>query len=272
MQRLVVLMTIFCLCAFTTKSDVRKINNNGDPKKFPTLLVSSASNSAAANNLVDSIFNSLDLEQAGLSREAFFEAYKGYEYLLSKNKLRRKDLLTIADFSQSSSKKRLYIIDLAKGKILFNTYVAHGHNSGTDYATSFSNAANSNKSSLGFLVTAETYNGGKGYSLRFDGVEKGINDNVRDRAIVMHGSSYVNPARAANGTMMGRSWGCPAVSYAEHKTIINTIKGGSCFFIYSPDAFYVNNSKILNTDFSWPDLQQQQNPPIIEAPVVITAR
>lgn len=269
MQKLLVLLSVFIFTAFTSKSDVNKLNNGGDPKKLPALLSASTTSSAAADILVDSVYSALDLQGAGLSRDAFFEAYKGYQYLLSENMLRRKDLLTIADFSKSSSEKRLYVIDLAKGKILFNTYVAHGHNSGSDYATSFSNANNSNKSSLGFLVTAETYTGGKGYSLRFDGVEKGINDNVRNRAIVMHGSNYVNGDRAANGVMMGRSWGCPAVSYTEHKAIINTIKGGSCFFIYSPDVFYTNNSKILNANFSWPDLQHTETLPVIEPPVVV---
>ncbi len=96
--------------------------------------------------------------------------------------------------------------------------------------------------------------GHNGYSLRFDGMEPNINDNVRTRAVVMHGSNYVCADRAQKGMMMGRSWGCPAVASAESKQIIDKIKGGSCFYIYSPDASYTRQSKILNAKFEWPDL------------------
>lgn len=268
MRKLLVLVSL-CFCAFTNKSDVANASGN-DPKKFAALLPNTAS-AEAINNLVDSVYTRLHLQEAGLSREAFFAAYKGYEYLLAQNMLRKTDLLTIADYSQPSSNKRLYVLDLAKNKILFNTYVAHGKNSGEEYCTSFSNSNSSNKSSAGFLITAETYNGGKGYSMRFDGVERGINDNVRARSIVMHGSAYVNAERAKNGTMMGRSWGCPAVSFAEHKAIINTIKGGSCFFIYNPSPIYTKRSEILNADFAWPALSMPQAP-VMEAPIAVSAK
>jgi len=196
------------------------------------------------------------LSAAGLSRDVFFTAYKGYQYLLAANKLAKQGLLTICDYSQPSSKKRLYVLDLNSATILFNTYVSHGRNSGNEYATSFSNSNDSHKTSLGFMRTAETYNGDNGYSLRLDGMERGFNDNVRTRAIVMHGSDYVNSERAVNGTMMGRSYGCPAVPSFEVKSIINTIKGGTCFFSYYPDKFYTKASKILNSDFTWPVLIQ----------------
>lgn len=106
------------------------------------------------------------------------------------------------------------------------------------------------------MRTGETYRGDNGYSLRLDGMERGFNDNVRTRAIVMHGSNYVNDGRASNGTMMGRSYGCPAVPASEVKSIINTIKGGTCFFSYYPDKFYTKASKILNANFTWPVLTQ----------------
>lgn len=243
-----------CVCAFTSLAfTYAKRHNNNDPKKFPSLLSSNA-NSVPSHRWSDSIYNRLGIDSAsGLSREAFYNAYKGYQYLLEKGKLKRPELLSICDMSQSSTKKRLWVIDLEHSRILFNTYVSHGRNSGGEYATSFSNLNSSHKSSLGFMITAETYTGKAGYSMRFDGVEKGINDNVRTRDIVMHGSTYVNENRA--DSYMGRSYGCPAVSYAEHKSIINTIKGGSCFFIYHTDNWYNRNSGILNADFAWPALK-----------------
>ena len=125
---------------------------------------------------------------------------------------------------------------------------------------SFSNKNNSNKSSLGFLITGETYRGHAGLSMHFDGVEPGFNDKVRQRSIVMHGSWYVNAERADEGTLMGRSLGCPAVPYAEHEKIIKAIKGGSCFFAYSPDNWYIHSSRILNAQFTWPVLNTQNMP------------
>jgi len=260
MLRFVLLCSIF-LCAFTTKSSTDTDPNDG--KHFPSLL-SGSSESAAANNLVDSLYTSIHLNEAGLSQDAFFKAYKGYQYLLSKNKLTKKDLLTICDYTQKSSQKRLYVIDLAAGKLLFNTYVAHGHNSGDVMASSFSNINSSNKSSEGFLVTAETYVGHNGYSMRFDGMEKNFNGNVRMRDVVMHGSDYVSAERAANGTMMGRSWGCPAVSRKECNQIIDKIKGGSCFFINTNDVIYVHSSPVLNARFEWPSL----NVPMLTVPEI----
>jgi hypothetical protein len=267
-MRKLVLLCAISLCAFTTKSNNTDTDPN-DVKHFPSLLANSTE-PAAANSLVDSLYTSIHLEGAGLSHDAFFKAYKGYQYLLSKGKLLKKELLTICDFTQSSSQKRLYVIDLAAGKLLFNTFVAHGHNSGNTMATSFSNINSSNKSSEGFLVTAETYVGHNGYSMRFDGMEKDFNGNVRMRDVVMHGSDYVNAQRAADGSMMGRSWGCPAVPRAECKSIIDGIKGGSCFFIYTNDPTYAHSSPILNARFEWPFLAMQTPsiPEVTVAPAV----
>jgi hypothetical protein len=70
------------------------------------------------------------------------------------------------------------VLDIKNYKVLFNTFVAHGKNSGREWAKSFSNKSSSLKSSPGFYVTGETYNGDNGYSLRLNGIEKGINDNA----------------------------------------------------------------------------------------------
>jgi hypothetical protein len=145
--------------------------------------------------------------------------------------------------SQSSKKKRLYIIDVESKKLLYNTYVAHGRNSGSEFATSFSNEVNSHKSSLGFYVTSKTYSGSHGLSLRIEGVDKGFNDRAFERAVVVHGANYIG----GNRSFVGRSWGCPAVPAAETSTVINMIKDGSCLFIYHPTEEYLSQSAILNT-------------------------
>jgi len=221
-------------------------------KKFTSLLPSMSNESPMVVKWIDSVYDIIHLDSFGLKKEIFFYVCKGYEYLLSQDKLRNDSILTICDYSQSSTSKRLYVIDLMEGKLLFNTYVSHGKNSGKEYATSFSNRTNSHKSSLGFMITADTNNGGRGYSMHLDGMEAGINDRVRSRNIVMHGSKYVNADRADDGESMGRSYGCPAVSYAESRQIIDKIKNGSCFFIYAENKPYTSTSKILNARFEWP--------------------
>lgn len=192
------------------------------------------------------LYNSIQLEQLGLSKAAFDYAWKGYEYLLSLKKISRSNYLTICDFSQSSLKKRLYIIDIENNRLVTQTYVAHGRNSGGEYASEFSNKPESLQSSLGFYVTANTYIGKHGLSLKIDGMEPGINDKALERAIVIHGADYVSAGRAAAGGYMGRSWGCPAVPKQEANSIIATIKNGTCLFIYHPEKSYLHGSKILN--------------------------
>lgn len=195
----------------------------------------------------DSLYNAMELSTTGLESEAFQLAFKGYSKLLHDGLVTLTNILTIADFSKSSSQRRLFVIDVEQKKILFHTLVAHGRNSGLNYATSFSNKKESNKSSLGFYLTLDTYYGGNGYSLKLKGLEKGINDNAYERAIVMHGSDYVNTAFGRSNGYMGRSFGCPAVPRKQAVPIINTIKNGSVLFIYHPQENYVERSAILNS-------------------------
>ncbi|MDX1954211.1 MAG: murein L,D-transpeptidase catalytic domain family protein [Chitinophagaceae bacterium] len=192
------------------------------------------------------LFDSLDLDQLGLSEEAFQYAYKGYAELVEKGLVRKNGLLTICDFSQSSRKKRLYVVDMENFQVLKNTYVAHGRNSGGEFAKTFSNSPRSHKSSLGFYITSSTYKGGHGLSLRLQGVEKGINDKAMMRHIVIHGSNYVGDKFLDRSPFLGRSFGCPAIPSEETKDIIETIKDGSCLFIYHPSTTYLKTSKILN--------------------------
>jgi hypothetical protein len=197
-------------------------------------------------NEATSIYNAIGLSKNGLSANVFNLAYNGYKKLVAKKAISNKTYISICDFTKASSQKRFYVIDVIHNRLLVNTYVAHGKNSGTHYATKFSNVPESLQSSLGFYTTAQTYMGEHGLSLRLMGVDAGFNDNAYNRSIVLHGADYVDAARAKAGVMMGRSFGCPAVPQSESKKIITTIKNGSCLFIYSAVTTYSNTSKILN--------------------------
>jgi hypothetical protein len=192
------------------------------------------------------LYDSLHLQELGLRREALEYALKGYKRLIKEESLPNDSVLSICDFSQSSRKKRLYVIDLAQKKLLINTYVAHGKRSGKEYAWSFSNKPESYKSSLGFYITRHTYQGANGLSLNIDGLEQGINDKAFERRIVIHSSAYVGKRWLKANKITGTSLGCPAVPVNELDQVIETIKDGSCLFIYHPTKYYLVRSNILN--------------------------
>jgi L,D-transpeptidase catalytic domain len=194
---------------------------------------------------VEVVYNSLDANSFNLPKlESFSSAFEGYNLLKEQGKIQN-DFLTIVDFSLSSKSKRLWVIDMKNYKVVFNTLVAHGKNSGEDYATDFSNVSSSNKSSLGFFMTGETYIGKHGLSLKLDGLEKGVNDKARARAIVVHGADYVSTAFANNHSRLGRSQGCPALPVDVSKDIIKTIKNKSCLFIYHPSRD-ISRAKLMS--------------------------
>lgn len=191
----------------------------------------------------------LDLEEKNFEKpelHSFTSAYKGFYKLKAEGKI-NKNILTIIDFSQSSTERRMWVIDMDKNEIVFQTVVSHGRNSGKEFATDFSNKPESFKSSLGFYKTAETYMGKHGISLRLDGLEKGINDNARYRDIVIHGADYANENLGNKQGYLGRSLGCPALPLGIHKKIIDFIKEESCLFIYHGDDLdYAKKSTLLN--------------------------
>jgi hypothetical protein len=186
-----------------------------------------------STNAAAGLYSKLDLGQLGLDARVFEEAFNRWSSI--KKDQQASDIIVIADLSQSSKSKRLYIIDIAKEATLFHTYVAHGRNTGDEYAPSFSNEPSSYKSSLGFYMTGNTYEGKHGLSLRLQGLDKGINDFAESRAIVMHGADYVSESFITRLGRLGRSQGFPAVSKELSAPIINTIKNGTCLFIYHPD-------------------------------------
>jgi len=175
----------------------------------------------------------------------FTKAMKGFNALKAQGKI-KKDILTVIDFSQSSNTKRLWIIDMATQTVLYNTLVAHGRNSGDEFATAFSNENSSNQSSLGFYATGEIYNGKHGKSLRLDGLEQGINSNARSRGVVVHGADYVSENFIQMHNRLGRSQGCPALPANLTKEVIDLIKDRSCLFIYHPTQNYFAKSALAS--------------------------
>jgi hypothetical protein len=154
--------------------------------------------------------------------------------------------LMVIDFSKPSTEKRLWVYDLRSRALLFHEHVAHGRNSGANLPTLFSNEPESNRSSLGLFRTAEAYIGKHGLSLRLDGLERGINDRARERAIVIHGADYVNATTARAQGRLGRSLGCPAVRPEIAKSLINTVKDGGLLFAYYPQRSWLEGSTYLN--------------------------
>lgn len=192
------------------------------------------------------MFEEMQLADSGLNEKVLEYALIGYHRLLKKHTLRNTDILTICDFSQSSSLKRMYVIDMRTRKLLYRNYVAHGISSGEEFANSFSNAPESHKSSLGFYVTRNTYFGENGLSLRIDGMDRGFNTLASDRNIVIHGAPYVSERILHKYGVMGTTFGCPAIPEELTNQLIPLLKDGSCFFIYAPSKRYLERSSVLN--------------------------
>jgi len=220
-------LNFFCILFFALMSFALNLSKEKHPKKYAFSYVKNNTN----------VYNTLDPNNFQFPKEeSFSKALEGY-YLLKSKGLIKKEFLTIIDFSLSSRIKRMWIIDMNQNKIILNSLVAHGKNSGQEYAKEFSNKNQSNKSSLGFFATGEVYQGKHGLSLKLDGLEKGINDNARKREVVVHGADYVSENFIKNHKRLGRSQGCPAVPVELSKKIIEIIKDKSCLFIYHPSKY-----------------------------------
>ena len=231
------LLTLFCLTMFGIFFIVPNFKKEIHPKNIVM---------ASSSKKVVTVYNTLNANNFQLPQlESFSEALKGF-YSFKEKGFFQKDFLTIIDFSLSSRVKRLWIIDMVQNKIILNSLVAHGKNSGEDYANQFSNKNESNESSLGFYATGEVYQGKHGMSLKLDGLEKGVNDNARQRAIVIHGADYVSDNFLKNHSRLGKSHGCPAVPVELSKKIIETIKNKSCLFIYHSSKKNSATTKLLS--------------------------
>ncbi len=196
---------------------------------------------ASTTSECEKLYNDMRLQNI-VNYAAFEQAFTGYNKIEDKNK----NILTLIDFTKPSTQERLYVLDIEGKKLLYSSLVSHGRNSGENYATSFSNENNSLKSSLGFYLTENTYQGKNGYSLILNGIEKGINDHAKERAIVIHGAAYSNPSVIKSGRL-GRSHGCPALPQALSTPIIDAIKGGTLLYIYANNRNYLAQSHILSS-------------------------
>jgi hypothetical protein len=192
-------------------------------------------------------FMSLSAAQAsGINLEILSLAVGAVSCAVESGDIKRPKTLTVIDYSLPSVEPRLWVFEVATGKVLYKELVAHGRNTGDNMATRFSDQPESRQSSIGLFVADETYVGSNGYSLRLDGLERGFNARARERAIVMHGAPYVNASLAASQGRIGRSWGCPALREAIARDVIDTVRGGGVIFSYYPDENWLRTSRFLN--------------------------
>jgi hypothetical protein len=191
-----------------------------------------ATSASAAAVLSSAAWSTVELK--GLSAAVLDTALQSAAAAVDRGLAPLPSTLTIIDYSKPSTEPRMWVYDVRTHELLFHEFVSHGRGSGKTMATSFSNVAESNMTSLGLFKTAEAYVGHNGYSLRLDGLERGRNDNARARAIVIHGAPYVNAATAKANGYLGRSLGCPAVRPEIARSLIDTVKGGGLVFAYYP--------------------------------------
>jgi hypothetical protein len=226
------------LISYLKRCSLLKINRLSACLIFILTVSCSGNSQPAKDNEIYRLW--LDCKLNGeVSFDIFNSAISGFRKI---DNVRKKNLITIVDFTKPSTQERFYVIDLENRQLLFRCLVAHGKNSGENNAEYFSNQSGSLKSSLGFFLTAETYNGDHGYSLKLDGLEKGINDSARFREIVIHGADYVSRDFIEKYGRLGRSWGCPALPVEISKDVIDKIYGGSCLYIFAMDSAYLRTS------------------------------
>jgi hypothetical protein len=254
-------MSILCVVLLTLSSFNFTPDLSHHPKGSESATLTMSGNRLGSPaHLEDSLTNlyySIGLTRYNLPYEVFRYGMIGYYKLKQENKLSDKNLVSIIDFTKPSTEKRFYTIDLDRQEVVYYTYVSHGRNTGENIARSFSNEVHSNQSSLGFYVTGETYIGSKGYSLKLDGTEKGVNDKMRERAVVMHEAEYVSERWIKNYGRLGRSQGCPALPKEISREVINNIKNHTMIFAYYKDESYLQSSAYLNVNDVLPEPSQE---------------
>ena len=247
-----VVVCALALAAFAVPS--LALSGNSSPEPTPTVTTSSVTDTAvelatAVAETAASVFTAAAWENISLGDvdpTVFTMALRAAEAAITRGDVREASTLTVIDFSRPSTMPRMWVFDLREKTLLFKEHVSHGRGSGKTMATTFSNVPESFQSSIGLYRTAESYIGKHGYSMRLDGLERGINDRARERAIVMHGADYVNPAAAKANGYLGRSLGCPALRPEVTRDVINAVKGGGLLFAYYPDAKWIATSEYLN--------------------------
>lgn len=235
----VVAIVIFSFAFTTTDS-----KPHTSPSSIPTPNLNTSNELTLEEEIVE-LYDQFSEKNTTMPNLASFKnGMLGYYKLEEQGKV-KKDILTIIDFTLSSKKNRLWVLDMENQKVLMNTVVSHGKNTGGEFATKFSNTVNSLQSSLGFYVTGETYFGKNGLSLFIDGMEKEFNSRARERYVVIHGADYANPEVAKRTGRLGRSYGCPAVPTALTQKFIDIIKDQSVVYIHSNDPTYIKKSQMI---------------------------
>lgn len=247
MRKFIVPLLLWLFCSSFVNSNQPAVSSgafsgdslNGSSEKFVKAFEAS----------MTTLYDEMKLDSLGLGFHVFRAAMTGYYNLAPKGKVGAdKEIITIIDFTLPGTERRFFCIDLDNREVLFHTLVAHGRNSGGNYAKQFSNEPNSNQSSLGFYLTGETYMGVNGYSLRLDGLDGDWNSNLRRRAVVVHGADYATQEWIERYGRLGRSYGCPAVPTAIANEIIDTIKGNTLVFAYYDDEHYLSGSALLDEE------------------------
>lgn len=210
-----------------------------------TLLVPHALDASASVSFARADFDPTAV--GGIDTDVFEMALNAAGCAVRTGDAKSPETLTVIDYSKPSSERRLWVFDLKARELVYEELVAHGQGSGANMATEFSNEAETHQTSLGLFVTSDTYVGKNGYSLRLDGLDRGVNDRARERAIVMHGAPYVSESFVKANGRLGRSWGCPAISAAVAREMIDRVKGGGLVFAYYPDAEWLKTSKYLGS-------------------------
>lgn len=244
----VLLLLILGVTTFADRlnSENHSSHNISDPGKIKT----SGHRLTSVNfeDSLQSLYRIIGLEKYGMTFDIFRYGMVGYYSLKHDGRLSGKPVVSIIDFTKKSTEKRFYTIDLSSHKVIFHSLVSHGRNTGENEATAFSNIPHSNQSSLGFYVTGETYTGSKGYSLRLDGMDHGINDKMRERAVVMHDAEYVSDSWIKKYGRLGRSQGCPALPKGVARKVIDTIKDKTMIFAYYKDDALLSASNYLKVN------------------------
>lgn len=229
----------FFACTFVIQAQTKK-NTKDTDNQYVTFALKKVETSIKA------IYDEIEAEEYGLDFEVFRYAYIGYQSLKNQNRLNEKEIFSIIDFSKDANSKRFFTIDLENKQVIYHTYVTHGRKSGDRLTNSFSDIKESNKSSLGFYITGNTYIGSKGYSLQLHGDEKGYNSNMAQRGVVIHTADYANEDYIKRNGRLGRSLGCPVLPENIYKQVIETIKEKTMIFAYYNDAKYLKTSRYLN--------------------------
>ena len=191
---------------------------------------------------------------AGVPKEPLNQALAFY----TQKQFSNNRYVSIADYTQSSTKNRFYLLDLETGHVQ-KEKVSHGSGfqKGKKYGdpdhdgmldSCQHNGDRTNMTRVGFFTTAELYfssahdakKGRKGWpdiqdsATRYNGLRlKGMSSSNKEsysRGVVMHEANYNKRAK------MGRSYGCPAFVPKKGREIMHKIKEGSLFYGYAPQC------------------------------------